>query len=153
MGFRLIAKYSIFLLPGRPVGPLYHQVLRSGDSLLSRKILVVEDSLDMREVLHLHLKLEEFIVFAASNGIEGLYLAEAEKPDLIITDINMPEMDGISLIIELRAQAEFKNTPIIALTAYGKEELDNAIRAGANRAIRKPVPLDSLIDDIKELLD
>jgi two-component system chemotaxis response regulator CheY len=120
---------------------------------MPKKILVVEDTLDMREVLHLYLKTEGFDVVTASDGREGLYMARAERPDLIITDLHMPNLDGISLIKELRAEPEFKDLPIIVFTAFGHEERDNAIKAGANRAVDKPTHFESLIDDINELLN
>src|ERR1700742_3430685 len=116
------------------------------------KILVVEDNLDMREVLHLYLKTEGFEVVTASDGREGLYMARAEKPDLILTDIHMPELDGISMVRELRTEPELKDTPIIAVTAFGGQQQDEVIRAGADRAINKPTHFESLIDDINELL-
>jgi len=115
------------------------------------KILVVEDNLDTREFIHLHLITEGFDVALAANGQEGLYLATVEHPDLIITDIEMPGIDGIEMIKRLRAQSETQNMPILVLTAFGKEVMDNAVRAGANRAIAKPVLLDELINDVREL--
>ncbi|HVG21667.1 MAG TPA: response regulator [Blastocatellia bacterium] len=66
---------------------------------MPKKILIVEDTLDTRELLHLYLTSEGFSVATASDGREGLYMARAESPDLIITDINMPEMDGISMVL------------------------------------------------------
>ena len=117
------------------------------------KILIVEDNLDMREVLHLYLKTEGFDVVTASDGREGLYMARAEKPDLILTDIHMPELDGVSMVRELRTEPEIKDTPIIAITAFGSQQQDEAIRAGADRAINKPTHFESLIDDINELLN
>jgi two-component system phosphate regulon response regulator PhoB len=119
---------------------------------MPKKILVVEDNLDTRQLLHYYFKAEGFDVVTAADGREGLYMATAERPDLIVTDINMPELHGIELIRQLRALSEFKNIPIIALTAYGLDERDEAIRAGANRAADKPTDLDSLVDDIEELL-
>jgi len=120
---------------------------------MARKILVVEDNLDTREILHLYLTMDGFTVVTASDGREGLYKARAESPDLIITDINMPDYDGIKLVKELRAQPEFNHIPIIVLTAFGIEDRDNAVRVGANRAIDKPVHLESLVDDVNELLN
>ena len=120
---------------------------------MAKKILIVEDNLDMREVLHLYLKTEGFDVAVASDGREGLYLARAEKPDLIITDLHMPNLDGITLLKELRAEPAFKDTPIIVFTAFNREDRDNAIRAGANRAVGKPAHFESLIDDVQELLE
>ena len=120
---------------------------------MPKTILVVEDNADTRELMHLHLKTEGYNVIIASDGREGLYLANSEHPDLIITDTNMPEITGIDLIKQLRLLPEFKNTPIIVLTAYGSDTLDEAIKAGANRAVNKPTHFDSLIDDVRELLD
>jgi CheY-like chemotaxis protein len=120
---------------------------------MAKKILVVEDNLDTRELFHLYLSTEGFTVVTASDGREGLYMAQAERPDLIITDMNMPNLDGITLVRQLRAQAEFKDVPIIVCTAFGIESRDNAIRAGANRAVDKPTHFEGIIDDINELLD
>ena len=119
---------------------------------MPRKILVVDDNLDTRELTHLHLTIEGFAVVVASDGREGLYMAGAEHPALIITDVSMPELNGIEMVRQLRAQPEFETVPILVLTAFGKEEMDQAIRAGANRAMNKPVHLDSLMDEVRELL-
>lgn len=116
------------------------------------KILVVDDNLDTREITHLHLTIEGFSVVIAADGREGLYMAGAEHPDLIITDISMPGLNGIDLIRQLRSQAELAEVPIIVLSALGSGELNEAIRAGANRAMSKPVLLDALVDEVRELL-
>jgi len=120
--------------------------------LMPKKILVIEDSLDSRELIHLHLTTEGFSVITASNGQEGLYLAGIEHPDLVITDIAMPEVDGFEVVRQLRAQPEFEALPILVLTAFGRDEMDRAIKTGANRALNKPVHFDGLIDDVRELL-
>jgi DNA-binding response OmpR family regulator len=116
------------------------------------KILVVDDNLDTREITQLHLTTEGFSVVIAADGREGLYMAGAEHPDLIITDISMPGLNGIDLIRQLRSQAELAKVPIIVLSALGSGELNEAIRAGANRAMNKPVLLDALVDEVRELL-
>ncbi|MFY9558014.1 MAG: response regulator [Blastocatellia bacterium] len=116
------------------------------------KILVVEDNLDTRELIHLHLSIEGFTVVIAANGREGLYMAGAERPDLIITDVNMPEVSGIDMVKQLRTNPELEKTPILVLTAFGREEMDEGIRAGADRAMNKPVHLDALMDEVRELL-
>jgi CheY-like chemotaxis protein len=120
---------------------------------MPKKILVVEDNLDTRELFHLYLTTEGFTVVTACDGREGLYMAQAERPDLIITDMNMPNLNGIELVKQLRLLPEFKDVPIIVCTAFGIENRDNAIRAGANRAVDKPTHFESLIDDINELLN
>jgi len=119
---------------------------------MPHKILVVDDNIDTRELVHLHLSTEGFSVVVASDGREGIYLASAEQPDLIITDISMPELDGIEMVKQLRTHSELTAVPILVLTAMGKEEIDEAIRAGANRAMNKPILLDALVDDVRELL-
>ena len=113
---------------------------------------MVDDNLDTRELTHLHLTTEGFTVVVASDGREGLYLAGAEHPDLIITDISMPGLDGVEMVQQVRQQPELKNVPILVLTAMGKEEMEQAIKAGANRAMNKPVLLDALADDVREML-
>lgn len=120
---------------------------------MPKKILVVEDNQDMRSLLHLQLTLEGFAVVVATNGLEGIYMASMEKPDLIITDISMPDMNGIEMTKQLRAQPETKAIPILALTAHGDNLMAQAIMAGASRAVNKPVAMDELIDDVNELLD
>lgn len=119
---------------------------------MPKKILVVEDNLDTRELIHLQLSTEGFDVVIAANGLEGVYMAGAEHPDLIITDIQMPELSGLDMINQLRGRPEFENIPILVLTAFGNVEIDAAIRAGATRAMNKPVLLEELTDEVKELL-
>lgn len=119
---------------------------------MTRKILVVDDNIDTRELTHLHLTTEGFVVVIASDGREGLYMAVAEQPDLIVVDISKPEPGGTELVKQLRGQPELDNVPILVLTAFGNEEMDHAIRAGAHRAMNKPVHLDSLMDEVRGLL-
>ena len=115
------------------------------------KILVIDDVADTRELLHMYLSNEGYQVITAATGSEGLYMASAEKPDLVITDIGLPDMDGAHLIQGLRATEGFESVPIIALTAYGADRIDQAIQAGADRAAIKPTDLDALINDVKGL--
>ena len=81
------------------------------------KILVVDGNSDTREFLHLYLTQEGFSVSTAADGGQGLYRAKAEGPDLIITDLTMPNLIGTQLIKELRALPEFARTPILTFTA------------------------------------
>ena len=127
-------------------------IRQKGNGPMARKILVIDDNPDTRDLTHLHLTTEGFVVVVASDGREGLYMAVAEQPDLIITDISMPELNGIELVKQLSAQQELDNVPILVLTAFGDEQMDQAIRAGAYRAMGKPVHLDSLMDEVRQLL-
>lgn len=115
------------------------------------KILIVEDNRDMRDVLHYYLTDEGFTVVSAGDGREGLYLTKAEHPDLIITDIAMPVLDGIALIKEVRVLPECKNLPILVFTSSGQEERNNAIRAGATRAVDKGTLFESLTEITQQL--
>jgi CheY-like chemotaxis protein len=84
-----------------------------------KKILVVDDSADTREMMAKLLELERFVVVTAEDGRVGLDVAESERPDLIITDINMPNLNGLEMITLLRKQSWFTRVPILAITAYG----------------------------------
>ena len=119
---------------------------------MSKTILVVDDNTDSRDLIHVLLTRMGFTVLDALDGRDGLYKAHAEHPDLIITDIGMPNLDGIGMIRELRAQSYFEDLPIVALTSYGQKQRDEAMKAGANLVLRKPSVFESLVDAVKELL-
>lgn len=119
---------------------------------MAQTILVVDDTVDTRDLLHLYLTTAGFTVIIAGDGGEGLYRAKAERPDLIITDINMPNLDGVSMIKELRAEPETAATPVIALTAYGREFREAATDAGANATMEKPFNFEELTEEVRSLL-
>ena len=119
---------------------------------MQSKILVVDDSDDTREMMAKLLELESFTVVTAEDGSAGLTLANAEMPDLIITDINMPNMNGIEMIKRLRKLPMFGSVPIMAITAYGNGVAREALEAGADRAATKPVQFNALVIEIRELL-
>jgi CheY-like chemotaxis protein len=98
------------------------------------------------------LELEAFTVVTAEDGNAGLNVAATEHPDLIITDINMPNLNGLEMIKQLRQRPEFMNIPIMAITAYGNSVAKEALEAGADRAATKPVQFRSLAVEIKEML-
>ncbi len=123
-----------------------------GESTVPGKILVVDDSDDTREMMAKLLELESFTVVTAKDGSAGLNTAEAEHPDLIITDVNMPIMNGIEMIRRLRDTSSFADVPIMAITAYGNGVAKEALEAGANRATTKPIQFNTLMVEIKELM-
>src|ERR671938_182868 len=116
-----------------------------------KKVLVVEDNVDTREVIALLLQMEGFDVITAQDGQDGISAARIERPDFIITDLNMPRLNGIEMIKILRGQPGFEDVPIVALTAYGSEMAHQAVEAGANRSMRKPVAFDLFVNDLKGL--
>ncbi len=104
----------------------------------AKTILVVEDSLEMRNTI-IGILSGEYNLVAAENGKQGLAKAKEVKPDLIVTDIMMPEMDGYQMVKEIRREERLKEIPVILLTAKsGEEGLAEGFEAGANDYLTKP---------------
>jgi CheY-like chemotaxis protein len=116
------------------------------------KILIVDDSDDTREMMAKLLELEAFTVLTAEDGNIGLKVAVEQHPNLIITDINMPNLNGIEMIKRLRTEPGLERVPIMAITAYGNGVAKEALEAGADRAATKPIQFSALIVEIRELL-
>jgi CheY-like chemotaxis protein len=103
------------------------------------KVLVVDDNPDMRYLLRVQLELIGFTAVAANNGKEAVEKATAEKPDLIVMDILMPEMDGREATQILRSTPQTEDIPILAITAMVlPSDLQTCIDAGCNDYIVKP---------------
>jgi CheY-like chemotaxis protein len=114
-------------------------------------ILVAEDHLDSRDALRALLEAFGYRVLEAVNGREAVDIALRRRPDLILMDIMMPELDGFEATRELRRHAETHATPIIAVTAMeGAHQL--AIQAGANDYVRKPVDIRRLVAKVHDWL-
>ncbi len=112
-------------------------------------ILVIEDEPEMRRNLQTLLKLEQFRVLTAENGRRGLELAQAEKPDLILCDVMMPELDGHGVLAALRERPETRHIPFIFLTAKGeKADLRSGMNLGADDYLVKPVTRADLLGAI-----
>jgi len=114
-------------------------------------ILIVEDDADQRSLLQQWFELEGYSVITADGGAAALELIARCRPDLILTDLWMPEMDGIELIRRLRSRADFTEIPIVALSAV-HVDLPKAMATGADGAAQKPIDLDGLTKLIKRLL-
>jgi len=116
------------------------------------RVLVVEDNKDLRRLYTFALSLSGLEVEAAEDGKAALTLLRAERPDVILTDIQMPNMDGIELIKCIKTDAELVGLPVIALSACGEEQLRRAKSAGAARVLEKPIDPFTLSDEVWELL-
>lgn len=117
------------------------------------KILVVDDSASIRQMVVFTLKTAGFDVKDASDGDEALDIAKKQTFDLVITDVNMPNMDGITLCRELRALPAFKFTPILMLTTESSTEKKQAGRAaGATGWIVKPFNPDQLLATVNKVV-
>jgi len=116
-------------------------------------ILFVDDSASMREMVRFTLEGAGYEVLESSDGVEALQFAEENKVNLVITDVNMPNMDGITLIAELRKLTDYKFTPILTLTTEGgiEKKLEGK-KAGATGWIVKPFDPDSLLSTIRRVL-
>lgn len=117
------------------------------------KILLVDDEPDILEFLSYNLIKEGYEVLTASNGVEGIKKAKVEKPNLILLDVMMPQMDGIEACAEIRKIESLKKTLIVFLTARTEEFSQLAgYEAGADDYITKPVKPKVLMSKIKALL-
>ena len=120
---------------------------------MSQKILLVDDEEDILEFLSYNLEKEGFIVSTAINGKLAIQLAKKFKPDLIILDVMMPEMDGVTTCAEIRKIPELENLLILFLTARSEEYSELAgFNAGADDYVTKPIKPKLLISRINALL-
>jgi len=117
------------------------------------KILLVEDNEMNRDILSRHLKRRGYDFVLAGDGNQAVTLAESEKPDLILMDMNLPVKDGWTAVAEMNASATTRNIPIIALTAYASEtDREKALAAGCDEHQIKPFRAKDLFDKIETLL-
>lgn len=116
--------------------------------------LVVEDSPMMRQLLVFALsRVKNLKVTEADDGVDGLRKLAGAKFDIILTDINMPIMDGLKLVKRVRSDPMHKDTPIIIITTEGAtEDRHRALQLGANAYITKPIQAPQVIAKVKELL-
>ena len=116
--------------------------------------LVVEDTPMMRQLLVFALsRLKQIRVTEADDGVDGLRKLAAGKFDIILTDINMPIMDGLKLVKRVRTDATHKDVPIIVITTESSEEdRQRALALGANAYITKPIQAPQVIAKVRELL-
>lgn len=117
------------------------------------KILAVDDSVSMRQMVAFTLKAAGHTVTDAADGKQALDLAQKESFDLVLTDVNMPVMDGITLTKELRALPAYRFTPILVLTTEAGADMKQQGRAaGATGWLVKPFNPDQLLNTLKRVL-
>ena len=116
-------------------------------------ILYVEDNPDNRLLVRRILMAEGFRVVEAGSATQCLDVLQLEKPNLILMDINMPDLDGYSLTAQLRAEGNLNGTPIIALTAnVMRGDRERSLEAGCDGYIQKPIDVDLLPRQIEKYL-
>ena len=111
---------------------------------MRRKVLVVEDYDDSREFTKFLLEDYGFDVLEATNGYEAIEVVKKQAPDLILMDIAMPVMDGLTATRRIKEQKEFQKLPIIAVTAQSEGVKGKALEAGCDALISKPLDFDDL---------
>jgi two-component system, chemotaxis family, chemotaxis protein CheY len=118
------------------------------------KILVVDDSSTMRRILRMSLARCGYSdVEEAGDGNEGLALCQAKQFDLIMTDWNMPNMDGLQMILQLRALPAYATAPIVMVTTEGaKDDVIEALTRGATSYIVKPFTPETLKEKLQEVM-
>ena len=119
---------------------------------MQKKILVVEDTEDSRQILKILLEMNGYSVLEAENGSQAVKSAAEQHPDLILMDISMPVMDGLTATKFIRKSDNTNKIPIIAITAHGKYLYKQAIEAGCNDLVSKPVDFDRLQPVIEHYL-
>ena len=120
-----------------------------------KTVLVVEDSPTMRQLIVYALgRVKNLKVIQAGDGIEALGKLSTEKIDILITDVNMPMMDGLKLVAMVRKDENHAEIPIIIITTEGaQEDRKRALALGANAYITKPIQAPQVILKVKELLE
>jgi two-component system chemotaxis response regulator CheY len=119
-----------------------------------KKILIIEDSPTMRQLISFALKrLPGVRIVEATDGVDGLKKLSSEKFDLILTDINMPIMDGLKLVSLVRNDANYREVPIVVITTEGaREDRERALSLGANDYVTKPIQANRILELARSLL-
>ncbi|MCX5813493.1 MAG: response regulator [Proteobacteria bacterium] len=119
-----------------------------------KKILIVDDSPTIRKLINYILRKKDYLITEAEDGIDAMEKLIDSKVDLVIADLNMPNMDGIELVKSLRNNYYHLDTPIIMLTTTKDEKLrQGAFDAGVNLFLNKPIQPNILLYKVKSLLE
>ena len=119
---------------------------------MTKKVLIAEDYADTRTMMRYLLQHFGYEVLEAADGQEAVDKTKANEPDLILMDISMPVMDGLTATQIIRKLEGFGKIPIIAVTAYGKSYYRQAIEAGCDDLINKPLDFDNLQPILEQYL-
>lgn len=116
-------------------------------------ILYIEDNLENRILVRRVLQASGFKIVEAEDGVQGIQIAQDLKPDLILMDINLPEMDGYEVTARLKRLKHLRGVPIVAMTAnVMKGDREKTLEAGCDGYIQKPIDVDLLPEQIRKFL-
>ena len=119
---------------------------------MSKTILIVDDSASLRKVVSIALTRAGYEVIEAGDGMEALTKLDGRKINLVVSDVNMPRMDGITFVTQMKANARYKFTPVIMLTTESQEAKKAEGRAAGARAwITKPFQPSQLVEAVNKL--
>jgi CheY-like chemotaxis protein len=106
---------------------------------MNKKVLIVEDHEDIRKMMKILLEIYGYDVLEAHDGAEAIENTKQYHPDLILMDLAMPIIDGITATKAIRREKEFANVPILAVTGYGKDYAQKALDSGCDEVLQKPL--------------
>jgi two-component system chemotaxis response regulator CheY len=128
------------------------ETVQTDEADMTKRILTIDDSKTIRDMLNLTLSEAGYEVLSAVDGQDGIDMLGKERVDLVITDINMPKMDGYAVVRHMRSKEEFKNTPVLVLTTESDAEKRNIAReAGATGWMVKPFDPERLIATVNKV--
>ena len=120
---------------------------------MKNSILLVDDEPNLRKLLRHMLEIGGFVVTEAEDGLDALAHLAKMTPDLVLLDVMMPNLDGVSLCKQLRATERFATLPIVMLSGKTQyKAVQEGLAAGANRYLCKPITVDELIQTVREVL-
>src|ERR1051325_7283017 len=126
-----------------------HFMTLNNISLNAQKILLIEDDIDTSGLISTMLQKGGYTAVIANSGKDGIEMARQELPDLILCDIMMPEMDGLSVLRALRNQSDTATIPFIFLTARARtEDVREGMELGADDYLTKPIPVNALLNAV-----
>jgi len=118
--------------------------------MVKKRVLIIEDNMDTFELVHFVLEKNNYETLLAVNGRDGVNAAIKQKPDLIIMDLSMPEMDGWTATNLIKKNSELKSIPLIVLTAHTLPgDRQRAMDAGCDEYITKPMDMGDLMESIE----
>ena len=121
---------------------------------MGKLVLVAEDEQNIRDLLVTFLQMGGFKVVAVCNGAEAIAQARACKPDLILLDVHMPEMDGYQACEVLKAAPDTKDIPVVFVSAYAnKDQIEHGLALGAAKYLAKPFAFDALTQQLTDVLE
>lgn len=117
------------------------------------RILLVDDEPSLIKIIHKLLTVEGYEVLIAKDGEEALQMARSEKPDLLLLDIKLPKLDGYQVCRQLKEDPQYRQIPIIMLSALAQEQdRERGFQAGTDAYMPKPFGIQELLDKIKEFI-